>query len=94
MFIAYVRGPLGRAEDVGSKFGIVRYFVLSIQSRPLHWLTFTLSLAQAEMHLTLATIFRRFDTELFKTSRREVDPKKDFFVPVPESRNGVRVLVR
>lgn len=52
------------------------------------------SLAQAEMHLALATIFRRFDTELFETSRKDVDPKKDFFVPVPESPNGVRVMVR
>jgi hypothetical protein len=54
----------------------------------------THSLAQAEMHLSLATIFRRFDTELFDTNRKDVDPKKDFFVPVPESSNGVRVLVR
>jgi cytochrome P450 len=41
----------------------------------------THSLAQAEMHLALATIFRRFDTELFDTNRKDVDPKKDFFVP-------------
>jgi hypothetical protein len=46
------------------------------------------------MHLALATMFRRFDTELFDTNRKDVDPKKDFFVPVPESPNGVRVFVR
>jgi hypothetical protein len=46
------------------------------------------------MHLALATVFHRFNTELFETSRKDVDPKKDFFIPVPEAPNGVRVLVR
>jgi len=50
------------------------------------------SLAKAMMHLALVAIFRHFDTELFKTSRKDVDPKKGSFVSVPESPNGVRVL--
>ena len=53
------------------------------------------SLAQAELHLPLATVFRRFDTELFETTRKDVDPKHDFFIPTPDlDSKGVRVMVR
>lgn len=50
------------------------------------------SLAKAKMHMALVAIFRRFGTGLFETSRKDVDPKKDSFVPVPELPNRVRVL--
>ena len=52
------------------------------------------SLAWAEMYLTLAAVIHRFDMELYDTSRRDVDPKIDHFVPFPETDRGVRVLVR
>ena len=51
-------------------------------------------LAYAELYLALARIFRRFDMQLYETSRRDVDAVLDFFVPKPvEGGNGVRVLV-
>lgn len=52
------------------------------------------SLAHAELYLTLATIFRRFDLQLYHTTLRDVEPARDFFVPAPEpGGNGLRVLV-
>lgn len=52
-------------------------------------------LAYAELYITLATIFRRFRFELYETTRRDVDPKIDYFVPKPEHGGlGVRLLVR
>ena len=51
-------------------------------------------LAYAELYLALARIFLRFDMELYKTRRRDVDAVLDFFIPKPlEGGNGVRVLV-
>ena len=54
-----------------------------------------MNLAQAEIHMTLATIFRRLGTkmQLYNTKReRDIDIKHDFFITNPsfESR-GVRV---
>ena len=57
-------------------------------------LTLCNSLAWAEMFIVFATVMRRFHTELFDTTRKEVDPKTDAFVPLPESDKGVRVLVK
>ncbi|KAL6721586.1 hypothetical protein ACLMJK_000690 [Lecanora helva] len=52
------------------------------------------NLAQAELYVTLATVFRRFDLELFDTTRRDVDAEHDFMVPCPRlDSKGVRVLV-
>jgi hypothetical protein len=52
-------------------------------------------LGKAEIYLTLATIFRRFDLELFETTRKDVDVKHDLFLPQPDSTSkGVKVLVR
>jgi len=51
-------------------------------------------MAYAEMFLTLATVFRRFNIELFNTTRLNVDPKFDFFFPVPERPGRVTVLVK
>ncbi|KAF8858393.1 cytochrome P450 [Acephala macrosclerotiorum] len=53
-------------------------------------------LAKAELHLTLATVFRRFESqELFETSRRDVDIQHDLFLPsaVLDSK-GVRVVFK
>jgi hypothetical protein len=52
------------------------------------------SLAYAEMYLTLATIVRRFDMELYETSIEDVTMVHDFFVAVPKlDSKGVRVKV-
>ena len=51
-------------------------------------------LAYAELYIALGTIFRRFRLELHETTRRDVDPKIDYFIPKPEHGSlGVRVLV-
>lgn len=52
-------------------------------------------LAQAEIYLALAALFRRFDFELFQTDRSDVDVAHDFFNPSPKlDSKGVRVLVK
>lgn len=52
------------------------------------------SLAKAELYLTVATIFRRFENqELFETTERDVLPKHDHFIPHPDlDSKGVRVI--
>lgn len=56
----------------------------------------TSSLARAELSVTLATVFRRFEKqELFQTSRLDVDLKHDYTLPNPDERSkGVRVIFR
>ncbi|KAL8724913.1 MAG: hypothetical protein Q9181_006622 [Wetmoreana brouardii] len=50
-------------------------------------------LAYAELYLTLATVFRTFDLQLYETTLRDVEPARDF-IPAPESGgNGLRVTV-
>ena len=58
--------------------------------------TLPLSLAKAELYLTLASVFRRFENmELFETTRRDVDPMHDFFIPFPAlDSKGVRVMIK
>ncbi|MCJ1395324.1 hypothetical protein MMC18_008208 [Xylographa bjoerkii] len=51
-------------------------------------------MAYAEMFLTVATVFRRFNIDLYNTTRLNVDPKFDFFFPVPELPGRVTVLVK
>ncbi|KIX08589.1 uncharacterized protein Z518_03245 [Rhinocladiella mackenziei CBS 650.93] len=52
-------------------------------------------LAQAEIYLTLAALFRRFDFELYKTARADIDVAHDFFNPQPRrGSKGLRVLIR
>ncbi|KAB5583157.1 cytochrome P450 [Coniochaeta sp. 2T2.1] len=41
-------------------------------------------LAYTELYLSLATLFRQFDLELYETDRTCVDPKYDYFAPFPE----------
>ena len=52
------------------------------------------SLAYAELYITIATVFRRFELALFETERATVEYAHDFFNPFPEhGGDGVRVLV-
>jgi hypothetical protein len=55
-----------------------------------------LSLAKAELYLTVATVFRRYDhQELFETTRMDVDIKHDMFLPQQDHRSkGVRVVYK
>lgn len=54
-----------------------------------------INLAYAEIYLTLATIFRRFDLELYQTTRADIDIVYDWFNPMPRlDSKGVRVVVQ
>lgn len=58
-------------------------------------LTYPSSLALAELYIVIASVFRRFDMELYDTVReRDVDAVRDCFIgeTSPESR-GVRVKI-
>ncbi len=53
------------------------------------------NLATAEIHLCLATLFRRFDFELFETDVSDVTIVHDFFLPSARlDSKGVRVKVK
>jgi cytochrome P450 len=52
------------------------------------------NLAQVEMHLTLAVLFRTFDFELFETDGSDIELAHEFFVPISRlDSKGMRVLV-
>jgi cytochrome P450 len=52
-------------------------------------------LAQAEIYLTLAAVFGRFDMDIYETSRADIDVAHDFFNPQPrKGSQGLRVTVR
>jgi cytochrome P450 len=52
-------------------------------------------LALAEIYLTMAAIFRRFDMELYETTREDIDVAHDFFTPhVRKGSKGLRVIVK
>ncbi|KAI9883757.1 MAG: hypothetical protein M1823_004458 [Watsoniomyces obsoletus] len=54
-----------------------------------------MNLAFSEIHHILAAVFRRFDLELYETTRRDVDTQHDFVIPLPAlDSKGVRVLVK
>jgi cytochrome P450 len=54
-----------------------------------------MNLAKAEIFLTLATIFHRFDMDLYETDESDVEIVHDFFNPSPRADSkGVRVIVR
>ncbi|KAB8071863.1 cytochrome P450 [Aspergillus leporis] len=54
-----------------------------------------INLAQAEMYLTMANVFRNFEFELFETDRSSVDCYRDMFLPhVKPGSQGVRVKIR
>ncbi|OKL60424.1 hypothetical protein UA08_03974 [Talaromyces atroroseus] len=53
-----------------------------------------INLAYAELYLTLAKIIPRFEMELYETTIEDVEPARDFFVPVPNlDSKGVRAKV-
>jgi cytochrome P450 len=53
-----------------------------------------MNLAYAELYLTLAAVFRRFDLELFETTKADVEIVHDFLAGTPRlDSKGVRVLV-
>lgn len=48
-----------------------------------------------ELYVALATLFRRFDLELFQTTRDDVDFALDIVVPMPKKdTKGVRMVVK
>ena len=54
-----------------------------------------INLANAELYIALASVFRRLDFELWDTDEGDVEMKSDFFVPMPrEGSRGVRVVVK
>jgi cytochrome P450 len=54
-----------------------------------------MNLAKAEIYLTLAAVFHRFDMELYDTDRSDVDIVHDYFNPSPkDDTKGVRVIVK
>lgn len=58
-------------------------------------LTVAFSLAYAEMFLTIAAIFRKFDVDLFETTIDDIAIERDFFVAAPKlNSKGVRAIVK
>ncbi|KAI8931386.1 hypothetical protein NX059_011719 [Plenodomus lindquistii] len=54
-----------------------------------------MNLSRAEMCIATAALVRRFDMELFETTRKDVDMVHDLFLPNPDlSSKGVRVMAR
>lgn len=54
-----------------------------------------INLAYAELFLTLAIVFRRFNFELVETGREDVDVARDCFIATPmKGSKGVRVVVK
>ncbi|RMD41165.1 hypothetical protein DV735_g3952, partial [Chaetothyriales sp. CBS 134920] len=52
-----------------------------------------MNLAAAELYMTIATVFRRFDLELYQTTARDAEIAHDYFVPHPHADSkGVRIL--
>ena len=53
------------------------------------------SLAHAEMHMLLATLFRNYELKLFETDASDVRIVHDFFLPSPRlDSKGVRVIAK
>jgi len=53
------------------------------------------SLAYAELYLTLATVVRRFDWDMYATGLDDIVCKRDFFVAVADLESkGVRAVLR
>lgn len=55
-----------------------------------------MNLALAELYMTLASVFRRFEMELWETTwERDIETKYDFITPSPSLESvGVRVMVK
>ncbi|KAI9878625.1 MAG: hypothetical protein M1830_000392 [Pleopsidium flavum] len=53
-----------------------------------------MNLAYAELYLTTATVFRRFEMALFETTIKDIEIERDFFVAVPSlDSKGVRAVI-
>jgi cytochrome P450 len=53
------------------------------------------NLAKAEILLTIAAVFHRFDMELFETDSSDVEIIHDYFNPLPkDDSEGVRVIIK
>ncbi|RDW77525.1 hypothetical protein BP6252_05578 [Coleophoma cylindrospora] len=53
-----------------------------------------INLAWAELYLAAAVVFRKFDMELYETTRADVDIARDCFVPQPKKGSqGIRVKI-
>lgn len=54
-----------------------------------------LQLAWAELYIGIATLFRRFDLEVYQTDKTDTELARDRFVPRPVAKSkGVRVTVK
>jgi hypothetical protein len=52
-------------------------------------------LAQAELYITIATVFSRFDFELYETDVSDVEMQHAYLVPYPKwESKGVRMKVK
>ncbi|KAK3997029.1 hypothetical protein QBC44DRAFT_316060 [Cladorrhinum sp. PSN332] len=53
-----------------------------------------MNLAYSELYLTIATIVRRFDWEMYETTLEDIVCKHDFMVPVANlSSKGIRARI-
>jgi hypothetical protein len=54
------------------------------------------SLALAEIYVVVGTLFRRFDFELYGTTREDIEAEHDLFIPRPKNMAtlGVRVKAK
>jgi Cytochrome P450 len=92
----------GRRSCLGQKYVNSVCVIYSLSTTFLNYLIFSSifthdtfrSLAYAELRLFLATLFRRFDMELFETSIRNARVVEDYFIgcAVADSK-GIRVRV-
>ena len=63
-------------------------------SSPGCWLTVT-SLAQAELYITIATVFSRFDFQLYETDNTDVEMAHAYLVPYTKwDSKGIRATVK
>ena len=53
------------------------------------------NVAQAELFIGLAGVFRRLEMELYETGIRDVEMAADYFLPMADKNSkGVRVIVK
>jgi hypothetical protein len=53
------------------------------------------SLAYAELYVVIAIVFRRFEMELWETTRDHVDMVRDGFIPIPKRpATEMKILVK
>ena len=80
-------------EDIHPWMRFIHRWCATPDRVPLIFLSF--SLAYAELYMTIATVFRQFDLELFDTERSTVEFYRDYFNSFPKHGcDGVKVLVK